>query len=63
MKIEKALAILPATAADRGAVVRLWKCAGLTVLHNDPGEDFDFAVAERTPMFCSVLLKIGSSHR
>ena len=34
-----------ATAADREAVIALWRAAGLTRPWNDPGADFDRAVA------------------
>lgn len=40
--------ILEATAADRAAVVALWQAAGLTRPWNDPGADFDRAVAGDT---------------
>jgi ribosomal protein S18 acetylase RimI-like enzyme len=48
METVKPLTISAATAADRDAVVRLWTCAKLTVPHNDPGKDFDFAVGRES---------------
>jgi ribosomal protein S18 acetylase RimI-like enzyme len=44
--------IAPATPADRAAVVALWQAAGLTPPWNDPGADFDLALANST----SVIL-------
>lgn len=38
----------PATAADRTAVITLWQAAGLTRPWNDPGTDFDVALANPT---------------
>jgi ribosomal protein S18 acetylase RimI-like enzyme len=35
-----------ASHADREAIVRLWERTGLVATYNDPGEDFDFAVAK-----------------
>ncbi|MBS0483050.1 MAG: GNAT family acetyltransferase [Proteobacteria bacterium] len=40
--------IRPAGVADRDAVVALWRDAGLTRPWNDPGSDFDLALANPT---------------
>jgi ribosomal protein S18 acetylase RimI-like enzyme len=42
------IAIAPATAADRDAVVTLWHSAGLTRPWNEPTADFDLALANPT---------------
>ena len=39
---------MPATAADRAAVIALWQAAGLTRPWNDAGNDFDLALANPT---------------
>ena len=39
---------MPATAADRAAVMPLWQAAGLTRPWNDAGNDFDLAFANPT---------------
>ena len=39
---------MPATAADRAAVIALWQAAGLTRPWNDPGNDFDLALTNPT---------------
>ena len=40
--------IEPASAGDRAAVIALWQAAGLTRPWNDPGSDFDLALANPT---------------
>jgi len=40
--------IEPAKPSDRGAVIALWHAAGLTRPWNDPGSDFDLAMANPT---------------
>ena len=40
--------IKPATADDRDAAITLWQSAGLTRPWNDPGADFDLALATQT---------------
>jgi len=40
--------IEPASAGDRAAVITLWQAAGLTRPWNDPGSDFDLALANPT---------------
>ena len=47
---------MPATAADRAAVIALWQAAGLTRPWNDAGNDFDLALANPTS---TVLLARG----
>lgn len=39
---------MPATAADRAAVIALWQAAGLTRPWNDAGNDFDLALTNPT---------------
>lgn len=51
--------ILDATAADRAAVVALWQEAGLTRPWNDPGADFDRAVAGASSTI--LLLRDGDA--
>ncbi|WP_294329238.1 GNAT family acetyltransferase [uncultured Sphingomonas sp.] len=51
--------LLEATAADRSAVVALWQAAGLTRPWNDPGADFDRAVAGATSTI--LLLRDGET--
>ena len=37
------LTVRPATPADEGEVVDLWRACGLVAIYNDPAEDFRFA--------------------
>lgn len=48
----EAMTIRDATAADRDAVVALWRACGLVASYNDPARDFDFAVEGA----CSTIL-------
>ena len=53
------ITISPATAADHAAVIALWQAAGLTRPWNDPGADFDLALA--TPTSTVLLARDGAA--
>ncbi|WP_062345384.1 GNAT family acetyltransferase [Novosphingobium sp. CCH12-A3] len=52
------VSVRAATAADREATVALWEVAGLTRPWNDPGADFDLAMA--TPTSTILLAETGA---
>ena len=51
--------IQTATVQDRDAVIGLWQAAGLTRPWNDPGSDFDLALA--TPTSSVLLARDGDA--
>lgn len=51
--------VTPATAADRAAVVGLWKTSGLIRPWNDPHTDFDLAL--ENPTSSVLLARLGDA--